>query len=72
VPVVVLGSEAAEKLFGALDPIGRGVKIGNELFRVIGVLKKQGSLFGFSMDNRAIAPSHSRGVEKCGDSRASI
>jgi putative ABC transport system permease protein len=59
VPVVVLGSEAADKLFGALDPLGRGVKIGNETFRVIGVLKKQGSLFGFSMDNRAIAPSHS-------------
>jgi putative ABC transport system permease protein len=59
VPVVVLGSEAADKLFGSLDPLGRTVKIGNDPFRVIGVLKKQGSLFGFSMDNRAVAPAHS-------------
>jgi hypothetical protein len=28
-------------------------------FRVIGVMKKQGSLFGMSMDNRAIAPARS-------------
>ncbi|HEX6694445.1 MAG TPA: ABC transporter permease [Longimicrobiales bacterium] len=59
VPVVVLGWEAADKLFGTLDPLGRVVKINNEPFRVIGVLKKQGSLFGFSMDNRAIAPARS-------------
>ena len=59
VNVVVLGSEAADKLFPALNPLERTVKINNEPFRVIGVLKKQGSLFGFSMDNRAIAPAHS-------------
>jgi putative ABC transport system permease protein len=59
VPVVVLGWEAADKLFGTLDPLGRSVKINNTPFRVIGVLKKQGSLFGFSMDNRAIAPARS-------------
>jgi putative ABC transport system permease protein len=58
-PVVVLGFDAAEQLFGALDPIGRGVKINQQPFRVIGVLKKQGSLFGMSMDNRAIAPARS-------------
>ena len=58
-PVVVLGAEAAEKLFGALDPLGRGVKIDQQPFRVVGVLKKQGSLFGQSMDTRAIAPARS-------------
>ncbi|HEX6940722.1 MAG TPA: ABC transporter permease [Longimicrobiales bacterium] len=56
-PVVVLGYEAAEKLFGARDPIGRTVRIDGYPFRVIGVLEKQGSLFGISLDNRAIAPS---------------
>lgn len=58
-PVVVLGSETADKLFGSLDPIGRTVKIGNIPFRVIGVLKPQGTLFAMSMDNRAIAPARS-------------
>jgi putative ABC transport system permease protein len=59
VPVVILGFEAAETLFGTLDPIGRSVKINNMPFRVIGVMKKQGSLFGQSMDNRAFAPARS-------------
>jgi putative ABC transport system permease protein len=59
VPVVVLGYEAADRLFGTLDPLGRTVKVNREPFRVVGVLKKQGSLFGMSMDNLAIAPARS-------------
>ena len=58
-PVVILGSEAAEKLFGRLDPIGRSVKIEGIPFQVIGILEKQGTLFGMSLDNQAIAPAHS-------------
>jgi putative ABC transport system permease protein len=58
-PVVVLGSETAEKLFGPLDPMGRTVRIDNVAFEVIGVLEAQGSLFGMSLDNRAIAPARS-------------
>ncbi len=58
-PVVVLGSQSADKLFGARDPLGRFVRIDGDRFRVIGVLKEQGSLFGMSLDNRGIAPSRS-------------
>jgi putative ABC transport system permease protein len=58
-PVVVLGYEAADKLFGAVDPIGRTVRIRRVPFRVIGVMEKQGSLFGMSLDNNAIAPAQS-------------
>jgi putative ABC transport system permease protein len=58
-PVVVLGSETAEKLFGALDPLGRTVRINNVPFEVIGVLQPQGKLFWISLDNRAIAPARS-------------
>jgi putative ABC transport system permease protein len=59
VPVVVLGSEAREKLFGQLDPIGRTVRVNGVPFRVIGVLEKRGSLFGMSLDNYAVAPIRS-------------
>jgi putative ABC transport system permease protein len=58
-PVMVLGWEAADKLFGTLDPIGRTVKANGLPFRVIGVMEKRGSLFGMSMDNYAMAPAHS-------------
>lgn len=58
-PVVVLGSEAAEKLFGPLDPLGRTVRINDVPFEVIGTLKPQGKLFFISLDNRAIAPARS-------------
>jgi putative ABC transport system permease protein len=57
--VVVLGADAAEKLFGALDPLDRMVRIRGEPFRVVGVLTRQGTLFGMSLDNRAIAPAGS-------------
>jgi len=57
--VVVLGWEAADRLFGTLDPIGRTVKIDRLPFRVIGVLEERGSLFGMSLDNMAIAPARS-------------
>jgi putative ABC transport system permease protein len=57
--VVILGSEAAEKMFGVLEPLGRTVRIEGVPFRIIGILKKQGTLFGMSLDNQAIAPARS-------------
>ncbi|MBI4540456.1 MAG: ABC transporter permease [Gemmatimonadetes bacterium] len=59
VPVVVLGSGSAQKLFGDLDPVGRFVRIRGFRYRVIGVLEKQGSLLGISLDTWAIAPAQS-------------
>ena len=57
--VVVLGTETADLLFENLDPIGRRVRIRGFPYRVVGVLEEQGSLFGQSLDNRAIAPARS-------------
>src|SRR5438105_4763159 len=36
--VIVLGSFAAEKLFGTEDPVGRDVTIWNQPFRVVGIV----------------------------------
>ena len=55
-PVLVIGDLVAEKLFEGLDPVGRDVQIGGIPYRVIGVVARQGTLFGFSLDKFAVAP----------------
>ncbi len=57
--VVVLGDLVAEKLFERTDPIGKDVAIGGLPYRVVGVVAKQGTLFGISMDKFAIVPFES-------------
>jgi len=58
-PVVVVGSKTAEVIFGALDPLERTIRIRGFPYRIIGVLKERGSLFGQSLDNLVIAPARS-------------
>ena len=57
--VLVIGTEVAERYFPNLDPVGREIKINKFPFQVIGVLEKQGTVFGFSLDRQVIAPFHS-------------
>lgn len=54
--VAVLGSETANRLFGALDPVDRRVRIRGVPFRVVGVSRPKGSSFGQSQDEFAIVP----------------
>ncbi|WP_420125112.1 ABC transporter permease [Longimicrobium sp.] len=56
VPVIVLGQDVAAGLFEGRPVLGQTVRIGGFPYRVIGLLEKQGSLFGMSMDRMAIAP----------------
>jgi putative ABC transport system permease protein len=39
-PVIILGYYFADEQFGSLDPIGKMINIGNQRYRVIGVLDK--------------------------------
>jgi putative ABC transport system permease protein len=55
-PVVVIGVEVAEAFFPGLNPEGRQLRVSGVPFTVIGVIEKQGSVFGFSLDRLAIAP----------------
>ncbi len=48
---VVIGLDAADRLFPGLDPIGREVKLGGVPYRVVGVAESQGKAFGMSFDN---------------------
>jgi putative ABC transport system permease protein len=54
--VVVIGSDVKDQLFAKLDPIGRIIRIGNQPVRVIGLLRKQGSVLGRSQDNQLFMP----------------
>ena len=58
-PVMVVGSEVATHFFPNLDPLGRELRVGGIPYTVVGVLKKQGSLFGLSLDKIVLAPYHS-------------
>jgi putative ABC transport system permease protein len=54
--VCVLGSRAAEKLFGATNPIDQTIRIDRLPFRVVGVLRERGAIFGFSQDEFVAVP----------------
>jgi putative ABC transport system permease protein len=60
-PVLVIGSEVAQKLLAGVDPIGKQVIIGGLPYRVIGVVAKQGTLFGISLDKFAMMPFTAQG-----------
>lgn len=55
-PVCVIGSEIAENLFPYESPLGKIVKLGSHTYRVVGVLEKQGSMLGQTMDTRVYIP----------------
>lgn len=54
--VLVIGSDIANKYFSGTDPIGKVLRVENFEFRVIGVAKSQGKIFGQSLDKFVVAP----------------
>ena len=53
---VVLGSKMRRELFGNNSPLGARVRIGNDRFRVIGVMASKGQMLGFDLDDTAFIP----------------
>jgi putative ABC transport system permease protein len=45
-----------EELFGSLDPIGRTISVANQPMRVVGLLRKQGSVLGQNQDKVLYMP----------------
>jgi putative ABC transport system permease protein len=58
-PVVVIGSELANQLFGSDEPLGNELYIRGIPYRVVGVVEEQGNVFGISLDKFAVAPATS-------------
>jgi putative ABC transport system permease protein len=55
--VAVIGKTVARELFGADDPLGQSIRVGDQAFRVVGVLTRRGSNpMGIDMDNRVVVP----------------
>ena len=55
-PTCVIGNDVATNLFRADPPLGERIKIEGQSFLVVGVLGKQGTMFGYSLDNRVVIP----------------
>ncbi|MCB0107575.1 MAG: ABC transporter permease, partial [Caldilineaceae bacterium] len=54
--VVVIGHTVATELFGTADAVGQSVRINNNAFDVIGVLKEAGGMGFGSNDSRSFVP----------------
>jgi len=58
-PVIVLGYDIANGLFGESDPVGKSIRLYGQRFTVIGVMKKQGAgFFGDSNDTSVYFPAN--------------
>jgi len=54
--VVVIGQDIVENVMGGADPIDKEIRVDGQLYRVIGVGKKEGKTLGQSLDNYVIMP----------------
>ena len=54
---VVLGSKMQQELFGNTSPLGQRIRIGNDRFRVLGVMEAKGQMLGFDLDDTVYVPS---------------
>ena len=54
---VVLGSKVRQELFGSGQVLGERVRIGSELYRVIGTMESKGQLLGFDLDDAVYIPT---------------
>ncbi|MBU1027383.1 MAG: ABC transporter permease, partial [Candidatus Margulisbacteria bacterium] len=54
--VVFLGQNLVKNLFGDFPAIGETVRLNGVPFKVVGIMKKMGSMFGMDMDGQAAIP----------------
>ncbi|MGH9538371.1 MAG: ABC transporter permease, partial [Terriglobales bacterium] len=54
--VGVIGTDIVDNLFPTVDPLGKEIRVEGEIYRVIGVGKKQGTTLGQSRDNYVAIP----------------
>jgi putative ABC transport system permease protein len=55
-PVAIVGWDIADRLFGETNPLDKQIRISGIQFRIVGVSKKKGAVFGNSQDGFAVIP----------------
>ncbi len=55
--VCILGRTVKRDLFGDVNPLGATIKIGDERYRVIGIMQKKGVTLGYDLDDVVFIPT---------------
>ncbi|MGH9580141.1 MAG: ABC transporter permease [Terriglobales bacterium] len=55
-PLAVLGSKVKQELFGAGNPLGSRLVVGQSNFRVVGVMESKGQFLGMDVDDSIFIP----------------
>ncbi|MDD5391545.1 MAG: ABC transporter permease [Thiothrix sp.] len=55
--LAVIGAKIRSELFPNSNPLGQHIRIGQERFRVIGVMESKGQILGFDMDDAVYIPT---------------
>ena len=69
--VALIGENVRKKLFGSQDGVGEQITCGSGRYRVVGVIDRQGSMFGVSLDGALLVPSDGAPVSWCVTVRSS-
>lgn len=54
--LAVIGAKVQAELFPGINPLGQRIRIGQERFRIIGVMESKGQILGFNMDDTVYIP----------------
>lgn len=54
--VALIGQEVVRRLFPKVNPVGKFISVGNDRYRVVGVLAPKGNSFGFGGDKSVFIP----------------
>jgi putative ABC transport system permease protein len=55
-PVCFIGNDVVDRFFATTDPIGKPLRVGSEVYQVVGTAKALGNVFGQSRDNFVVIP----------------
>ena len=69
--VALIGENVRKKLFGSQDGVGEQITCGSGRYRVVGVIDRQGSMFGESLDGALLVPIDGAPVSWCVTVRSS-
>lgn len=69
--VALIGENVRKKLFGSQDGVGEQITCGSGRYRVVGVIDRQGSMFGESLDGALLVPIDGASVSWCVTVRSS-